>query len=197
MAVKNHFKFFVLVATLFSCKKTPDVPVTILKPKVGTAWTYQLDTYGAGGTTFTTSNVTYRATSEKTLGGEAWLDITDSTSTTIYLLKQKSGGLYNYANSAANLLCKEPAVLNDTYVGFFNGATENFTVKEVKTTIGSGGNPFPDFVTNKYEGLQAGLLKDNVWFNEDAWIVRRETYAVNMSGVNNIKYRWRLLKIAY
>jgi hypothetical protein len=194
-SIKYFFLLVLLTTTLFSCKKSPDVPVAVTKPRVGTAWTYQLDTYGAGGTTFTTQNIIYRATSEKSLGGETWLDVTDSTSTTIYLFSQKTGGLYHYANSTSNLLCKEPATVNDTYSGFHNGATENFTVKEINSAI--GGNPFPDFVTNKYEGLQTGVLKDIIWFNLNAWIVRKETYAVNMSGINNIKYRWRLLKIVY
>jgi hypothetical protein len=185
--------FITFIAT--SCKKSPDIPAAVTKPKTGTAWTYQLDTYGAGGTSFTSSTVTLNAAGEQTQGGEVFLNITDSTNATVYLLKQKTGGLYNYANGAVNLLCKEPGVLNEVYNGYYNGAATSFTVKETGILI--GGSPFPDFTVNKYEATQAGILKDVIWFNTDAWIVRRETYAINMSGVNNIKYRWRLLKINY
>ena len=76
----------------FSCKKNADEPVAITQPRVGTAWTYQLDTYGAGGNTFTSNTITYKATNEQTLGGATWFNITDSTTATIYLLKQKTGG---------------------------------------------------------------------------------------------------------
>lgn len=192
---KKTLCLFLLAAVFASCKKSEDAPAAITKPRVGTLWTYQLDTYGAGATTFTSSTVTLKAAGEQTLGGEPFLNITDSTTATIYLLRQKTGGLYNYANSAVNLVCKEPAVLNETYNGYFNGAATSFTVKETATVI--GGLPFPDFTVNRYEGKQGALLKDVIWFNTDAWIVRRESYAVNMSGVNNLKYRWRLLKITY
>ena len=192
---KNILFLLLVSSVFFSCKKTAEVPLAITKPRIGTAWTYQLDTYGAGGTTFTSNTVTYKATNEQTLGGATWFNITDSTTATIYLLKQKTGGLFNYANNTANVLCKEPAGVNDTYSGFFNGAVTNFTVKEINSTI--GGSPFADYTVNKYEGVQAGVLKDIIWFNADAWIVRRETYALNMSGVNNIKFRCRLLKFLY
>ena len=52
--------------------------------------------------------------------------------------------------------------MNDTYSGFFNGAVTNFTVKEINSTI--GGSPFADYTVNKYDGVQAGVLKDIVWF---------------------------------
>jgi hypothetical protein len=193
---------FVMTAIIFSCNKGgSDGPVAVTSPRVGTTWTYQLDTYGAGGTSYTSNTLVYKVSNEQSLGGETWLNITDSTSTTVYLLRQKTGGLYNYANSTANLLCKDPATVNDTYSGFFSGAAESFTVKEVGTTIGGGisvlGTVFPDFTVNRYEGTQAGILKDIIWNNSNAWIVRKETYAVNLSGINNIKYRWRLLKVVY
>ncbi len=188
--------------TIIACKKnSTDNPAAITKPRVGTAWTYQLDTYGAGGTSFSSNTVVYKVSGEQSYGGQTWLNITDSTTATIYLLNQNTGGVFNYANSTANLLCKDPATVNDTYSGYFSGAAENFIVKEVGITIGGGisvlGTTFPDFVVNRYEGSQAGVLKDIIWYNSDAWIVRKETYAVNLSGVNNIKYRWRLLKVVY
>jgi hypothetical protein len=187
---------------IISCKKSGgDTPVAVTKPRVGTAWTYQLDTYGAGGTTFTSNTLVYKVSGEQSFGGQTWLNITDSTSTTIFLFNQKTGGVYNYANSAANLLFKDPATANETYNGFFSGAAESFSVKEVGITIGGGisvlGTTFPDYLVNRYEGTQGALLKDNIWYNSDAWIVRRDNYAVNMSGVNNIKFRWRLMKVVY
>jgi len=193
---RNIIALFFLSALVISCKKSTDTtPVAITKPRVGTAWTYQLDTYGAGATTFTSSNVVLKVSNEQTIGADTWLNVTDSTGATIYLFKQKIDGLYHYANSTANLLCKDPTAVGEIYTAFHNGASTTFTVKETNITI--GGSPFPDFVVNHYEGLQAGLLKDMIWYNTDAWIVRKETYAVNMSGANNIKYRWRLLKVVY
>lgn len=200
--IKQLLVLFVLVNMVASCQKsTTDTPAEVKKPKVGTAWTYQLDNYGAGGTSFTSNTVVYKVSNEQTFGGETWLNVTDSTGATIYLFKQKATGLYNYANTAANLFCKDPATVNEAYNGFLNGAAESYTVKEIGITIGGGisvlGTAFPDFVCNRYEGVQAGLLKDNIWYNSDAWIIRKETYAVNMSGANNIRYRWRLIKMVF
>jgi len=191
----NIIALFFLSTLLISCKKSTDTPAAVTKPRVGTTWTYQLDTYGAGGTTFISSNVVLKVSNEQIIGSDTWLNVTDSTGATIYLFKQKTDGLYHYASGAANLLCKDPAAVGEIYTAFHNGANTTFTVKETNITI--GGSPFPDFVVNRYEGLQAGLLKDMIWYNKDAWIVRKETYEKNMSGVNNIKYRWRLLKISY
>ncbi len=194
--MKLNVAFFILfVMTMLSCKKTPDTVAPVTKPRVGTTWTYQLDTYGSGATNFISSNVVLKVSGEQTVGGDTWLNVTDSSNTTLYLFKQKADGLYHYANNTSNLLCKDPAGIGEVYSSFHNGASTNFTVKEKGITI--GGSPFPDFLVNRYEGLQNTILKDMIWYNTDAWIVRKETYAINMSGVNNIKFRWRLLKVVY
>ncbi len=109
------------------------------------------------------------------LGGEKWLKIVDvETDTTVYFLNTKTDGLYQYTNNAAYLLCKYPATVNDTYASFNGGSAENFTVRGVNDTISTGLGNIP---SNKYEGVKAaGYIIDILWYNKNAWIVRKYQY---------------------
>jgi hypothetical protein len=171
------------------------------KPKVGTVWTYRYYIYnspGAGGGIHSIDTLTLKAKSEDVLGGEKWLNIVDvATDTTIFLLNEKVGGLYQYTNNQSYLLCKNPAVVNDTYNTFNNGSTEDFTVKLVKDTLSTG---IGDIPANYYEGVKLTYLVDQVWYNEYAWIVKKQYY-VSKPGIGTwIYYRYSTLfldKIVY
>ena len=146
-----------------------------MKPRVGTRWTYTYYSYYPWGGLIKSYTVGHKAMSEETLGGEKWLNIVDtSTMATVYYLNEKTGGLYQYFNSASNLLCKSPATVNETYTSF--GGTEVFKVKGVNDTIPTG---LGDIPANYYEGANTGgVVIDNIWYNEYAWIVRRYFYVV-------------------
>lgn len=144
------------------------------KPKVGTTWTYRYYVYHQDGSLYTTAVVTHRAKTEVNLGGEAWLEIVDvAADTTVYFLNEKSGGLYQYSNNSANLFCKFPAVVNDTYNTFNEGSAETFTVKAANDTLPTG---IGDIPANYYEGVKGTQLIDLIWYNEHAWIVRKTQY---------------------
>ena len=93
--------------------------------------------------------------------------------TTVYLLREKSDGLYQYANNDANLFCKNPASLNETYTSYNRDSMEVFQVLgagiDLPTNIG-------DIKVNFYEGRRSGNLIDEIWFNANAWIVRHQFY---------------------
>ncbi|GAB2841546.1 hypothetical protein [Ferruginibacter profundus] len=171
------------------------------KPKVGTVWTYHYYTYntpGAGGGIKTSIILTLKAKSEDVLGGEKWLNIVDvATDTTVFLLNEKPGGLYQYTNNKSYLLCKDPAAVNDTYNTFNNGSAEDFTVKLVKDTLPTG---IGDIPVNYYEGVKLTYLVDQVWYNEYAWIVRKQ-YFISKPGIGTwVYYRFSTLfldKIEY
>jgi hypothetical protein len=172
------------------------------KPKLGTVWTYRYYIYntpGAGGGIHSTGTLTLKAKSEDVLGGEKWLNIVDiATDTTVFLLNEKSGGgLYQYTNNKSYLLCKDPAAVNDTYNTFNNGSLEDFTVKLVKDTLPTG---IGDIPANYYEGVKLTYLVDQIWYNEYAWIVRKQYY-VSKPGIGSwIYYRYSTLfldKIEY
>ena len=102
-----------------SCKDDPPPSPPAQKPKVGTTWTYVYYTYYSTGGLATSGVITHKATSQVTLGGESWLMVKDVTAdTVVYYLQEKTGGLYQYTNNSSNLLCKNPAVLNETYTSF-------------------------------------------------------------------------------
>jgi len=153
------------------------------KPKVGTVWTYRYYTYYGftGGGLATSAVLKLRAKSLDVSGGEQWLNIVDTdTDTTVFFLNEKTGGLYDYTNSSSYLFCKYPAVVNDTYNSYLSGKTETVVVKNItdSTTIGISGNPVSIPVIY-YEGSSGGNIYDKFWYNEYAWIVKRETYKVN------------------
>lgn len=195
-------KGVIILTALFvfnSCKKGTDATdgtTTNQKPKVGTIWTYRYYTYNspaAGGGIHTTEVLNYKAKSEVVLGGEKWLNIVNTaTDTTVFILNEKTGGLYQYANNSSNLFCKNPAVLNESYNSFNDGSTETFTVKGVKDTLltGIGGIP-----SNYYEGVKSSKLIDMLWYNEYAWIVQRHffLYTTNPPMPFNYYYRYSSL----
>ncbi|HQW92697.1 MAG: hypothetical protein IPH68_02645 [Chitinophagaceae bacterium] len=175
--------FFMILTGFFltSCQKELDglinggviTPVN-QKPRVGTTWYYRYYVYFPNGNVYTTGTVTHKAKSEETINGEKWLRIVDvATDTLAYLLNEKTGGLYQYTNSDSYLLCKYPAVLNDTYSTFNEGSTENFIVKGVNDTLPTG---IGDVPVNYYEGFKGPQIIDLIWYNEYAWIVRKSQY---------------------
>ncbi len=197
----NQILIIIIVFSIlsFSCSKSSDNPVNSItqSPKVGTSWTYQQDKFKADGIQYVTSNVVYRAVSEEVHGGETWLRVVDDSSYLVYLLKVKSGGLYQFANNASYLLCKSPAAVNDVYTTYNRGSTETFTVKEVNISIGSAnGSSYHN--VNKYEGYQGTELFDLIWYNSETWFPRRETYIHDpFTGIYRRDKRLILFSISY
>jgi len=199
---KNICRYVLLLlitpCLFMSCQKELDyltnsniVPV-VLKPKVGTTWTYYYYTFYSYGGVATVGVIVHKAKSEETLGGEQWLRIVDvAADTTVYLLREKPGGLYQYANNSANLFCKNPAVVNDVYTSFNDGSSEVFTVKNVKDTLSTG---IGDIPVNYYQGVKGTRIVDETWYNEKAWIVRRATY--RQAGIIlPVYYRYSIMYI--
>ncbi|MEP7237936.1 MAG: hypothetical protein ABI685_08730 [Ferruginibacter sp.] len=183
--MKTRFYYFIIftfaACAIISCQKEINglsnggiiVPAN-QKPKVGTTWTYRHYTYYSYGSLATIKMVTHKAKSEEMLGGEKWLKIVDvETDTTVYFLNEKTAGLYQYANNSSNLLCKDPAAVNDSYTTFNEGAAEMFTVKGVNDTLATGVGDIP---LNYYEGVKTALLIDLIWYNKYAWIVWKFQY---------------------
>lgn len=174
--------FIAAIALFTSCQKdvagagngVPIVPASQV-PKTGTVWTYRYYTYYPFGGLLASKIVTHRAQNEENFGGETWLNIINVDSNkTVYYLKTKPGGLYQYANNSANLFCKFPAAVNDTYSSFNDGSTEDFTVRGVNDTLPTGIGNVP---VNYYEGVKAGDIVDYIWYNQNAWIVQRIVWA--------------------
>lgn len=180
--------FFVLLisaSALISCQKEVDgtidggtgpvIPVD-QKPKVGTLWTYRLEWWNTPGGTTNVKNIYHKAVSEETLGGEKWLKIVDvEPDTVVYYLNTKTDGLYQYTNSNSYLLCKYPAITNDTYTTFNTGTVEDFTVRTVDVTTPTGVGDIP---LTKYEGVKPGdpRIITVLWYNKNAWITWRYMY---------------------
>jgi len=184
---------------LISCSKDSDpIPAPVVKkPKLGTTWTYQYYTfysYGGGGIA-TSEILNYKAKTEEIIGGEKWLKIVNvKTDTTVYLLQEKVDGLYQNINNTSYLLCKYPASLNESYNTFNAGASEAFVVKGVQDSLETGVGKVP---VNFYEGTKSGYIIDEIWYNENAWIVKHQVYRVLM-GPNYYKYsRLSIESIAY
>ena len=180
---------FILVLALFfiSCQKeitvadsgggtTPTTPIS-QKPKIGTTWQYRYYTfYSYDGSLATSAVLTLTAKSEDVYGGDTYLNIVDkATNMTVFLLKEKADGLYHVDNGAASgtLLCKAPAIVNETYNSQILGSTENFVVKAVKDSFPTG---LGTVAVNYYQGSKNGLLFDQIWYNENAWIVQYIVY---------------------
>lgn len=162
------------------------------KPKVGTIWTYRYYVYNspaAGGGIHTTEVVNYKAKNEVVLSGEKWLNIVNmATDTTIFILNEKTGGLYQYANGSSNLFCKNPAVLNESYNSFNDGSMETFTVLGVNDTLAFGIGNIP---ANYYEGVKVSKLIDQLWYNEYDWIVQRHFYLYTTNPPMPFNYYYR------
>ena len=168
---------------IISCKKDPGGGGTTVKqPTVGTTWTYYYYTYYTNGGVATSGTLTFKAVSEESFGGETWLRIKNTaTDTTVYLLKEKTDGLYQYANNSSNLFCKYPGQMNDTYSSFNADTVENFTIKGVNQSLPTN---IGDVTVNFIEGYRNVNLKDEIWYNPDAWIVRHQIYRKLPLGVN-------------
>ncbi|HUR66624.1 MAG TPA: hypothetical protein VMZ03_09750 [Chitinophagaceae bacterium] len=160
-------------------------PPAIEKPKPGTAWTYSYYTFNSDGSLHTTETVVYKAKTQETIGGETWLKVVNNANDTlVYYLKQKADGLYQYANNASNLFCKYPAALNEAYTSYNAKGVEDFVVKGVNDILPTN---IGDIKVNYYEGTKVigvPAIIDNIWFNDNAWIVRHIVYRKNLlSGV--------------
>ena len=192
MRIRSVFMGGLVITALFivlaSCQKENDgggTPVS-QKPRVGTTWMFSYYTYYTNGGVATFKIVTWKAVSEETLAGEKWLKINElGVDTTVYLLREKNDGLYQYANSAANLFCKNPASVNETYTSFNHGSAEDFTV------LGAGINlatNIGDIKVNFYEGRKSGELIDEIWYNANAWIVWHQVHRKFPLGTAYYKY---------
>lgn len=194
MKIYRSIKFglpLFLAITLLSCQKESDNNGngnnTNQKPKVGTTWTYRYYTYYQNGGLATSATIRYKAISEETLGGESWLKIIEmGPDTTVYYLKEKTGGLHQYANNTSNLFCKNPASLNETYTTFNAGSAEDFTVQGVNQVLPTD---IGDVPSNYYEGRKSGDLIDQVWFNANAWILRHHVFKKLPMGTDFFRFK--------
>ena len=184
-----------------SCQKEVAAPgsgaggggTTNQKPKVGTIWTYRYYTYYStpGGGIATSTVLTLKAKSLDVLGGEQWLNIVDMVpDTTYFLLNEKPGGLYDYTNNSSYLFCKSPAAVNDTYNSYLSGMTETVVVKTTTDSLATGIGNIPVIY---YEGSSGAYIYDKIWYNEYAWVVKRETYRRN--PIAGIYYRYSTLAL--
>lgn len=183
MKTRGYYLIILIIAafTIMSCQKELNgrsnggvIVSANQKPKVGTIWTYRYYTFSSYGSLDITKIVYHKAKSEETIGGEKWLKIVDvETDTTVYLLNEKTAGLYQYANSTSNLLCKDPAIVNDSYNTFNGGSAELFTVRGVNDTLATG---IGDIPLHYYEGVKIAFLIDLIWYNKYAWIVWKFQY---------------------
>jgi len=202
--------FFILIigaSSIISCQKEIDGlidgtnPVVITpnqKPKVGTTWTYRYEWFNSPGGLPNTKTVYHKAKSEETLGGEKWLKIVDvETDTVVYYLNTKTDGLYQYTNNNPYIVCKYPAAVNDTYTTFFDGGTEDFTVRGVDDTLATGVGDIP---LTKCEGVKNGFIIDVLWYNKNVWVAWKYQYkriAFFPPGIYYIYTRMYIDKIVY
>lgn len=170
-----------IVILLASCQKENDNTQPVAqKPKVGTTWIYSYYIYNPQGGVISSKFLTWKAVAQETIAGESWLRINELVvDTTVYLLREKTGGLYQYDNSSAQLFCKNPANTGDTYSSFYRDTTLAFTVSMAAFTYGSN---VGDVKTNFYEARRNGNLTDEFWFNENAWILRQQSYRKPLFG---------------
>ncbi len=176
-----------------SCHKTTTLEPLI--PKVGTKWVYRLKKFNAAGILQTTTNLTYTISAEQTMGPDKWFVITDSTGATVFVLNQKPDGLYQFQNSGAHLLCKDPALANDSYDTQNDGSDETFLVRAKDSTVTL---PYGDLVIQSYEGQQGGVLKDIIWYNSTVWFAKKEVYVLNtFTGLNHVDTRLELVDLTY
>lgn len=187
----TSFAAMIVMLFLASCQKEAgggNNNTNNQKPKVGTTWIYRYYTYYVNGGLATSGTMTHKAKNVETIGGETWLNVVDiATDTTVYKLREKSDGLHQYTNSNSYLFCKNPATLNETYSTYNKGVPEDFTVKKVRDSLDTD---IGKVLTNYYEGFVGGEIKDEIWFNANAWIVRHQTYRKPPLGTN---YRYTAL----
>ena len=192
---KNLFWGAILVAGLMlSCQKEISL-VPDPTPKVGTQWIYSYTTYDFLGGIYQQSEVTYTAVKDTLLGGELWLKIVDSSNVIVSLFRKKTDGLYQYANNASNLLCKDTGlVVGENYSTYNNGAPEVFTVAVVGTTLSTGAGKL---TVNYYEGVKNGRVMDKIWYNYKVWIAQHILYKINPFGFYYKVYSINLKEIIY
>jgi len=168
-------------------------PLEGKKPRLGTIWTFDYNVYQQDGSLLYSKVLMYKAKTAEVLGGETWLHVVDlDTDTTVFYLNEKTGGLFQYTNNASNLFCKAPAAVYDTYTSFNEGSSEDFTVKAVGDTISTGVGDIP---ANYYEGKKSGQLIDQLWYNENAWIVWKVQYKSRSVLPPPVYYRYSSLYI--
>jgi hypothetical protein len=170
------FLLLIPVFTLISCEKEPDNNNTAnQKPRVGSKWIYRYSTYYNNGGLITSNNVTLRAASMETLGGEQWLKIVDTaTGNAVFYLKEKSDGLYQYINNNSYMMCKYPAAINDTYPGYAIAEAADYFVRNVGQSMAFG--VLGDLTLNHYEGIAGGVTVDQLWYNTRVWLAQRYIY---------------------
>ncbi len=197
MKVSRLFFFFFIIATPFligSCKKN-NKDVVRDSVRLGTVWTYQYKTFTASGTLSTTSTLRWRAQAEETLGADKYLKVVDSVGNPVFYLHVKTDGLYQYANNAAQLLCKDPAAVNDAYTSYNGTANEDFLVTHTNFLLGL---PYFNATVNRYTGSRSGNVNDILWYNKDLWLAKLEKHVLNsFTGVWHIDKRWELTEIQY
>ena len=175
--------FIIYLFLLISCQQGSDGGTTQdQKPKLGTRWVFRYSTFNPQGGFDTSYNVVYKAISEDMLGGESWLKIIDSAAnTTIFYLKEKTGGLFQYIGNGSNLMCKYPAAVNDTYRSLFNTTdSADYFVRSLNDTLQLG--VIADVVVNYYEGINSGQTVDKLWYNSKMWVVQRYLYKKPLLG---------------
>lgn len=202
MFVRSVIAALVLICVAVSCKKSSSsTPAAPDKPRVGTVWTYRYKTFDGAGVVSSTNNISIKATAEQTLGGESWISLDSAGTTNWYKLSLKSDGLYQYANGASYLLCKDPATLNQTYTGYNNAYTN--PGKDTLTVLGSGISldaPINTVTVNYYEGNKMGNVVEKIWYNSKYWIVKKETYILNSISPTpfwHIDKRWELTAVTF
>ncbi|HEX2684102.1 MAG TPA: hypothetical protein VHL77_09230 [Ferruginibacter sp.] len=197
---------FITAFTLISCQKEVDgtivdgggvVPANQF-PKVGTIWTYRYEWYNVPGGATNNKVIHHKATKDTTLGGETYLKIIDvEADTTVYYLRTKTDGLYQYTNNNAYLLCKYPASVGDSYSSFNGGSAESFAVLGMDETTPTG---IGDIKLSKYEGVKSAYVIDIFWYNKNAWITWKFQYNllyVSPSYVYFLKSRLYIDNIVY
>jgi hypothetical protein len=190
---------FMMAVLLISCSKssTPDPVPAATQPRVGTKFTYRYKTFTPGGVVLTSQDQVYTVTEERTIGADKWLVIADPTNAPWLLLNVKTGGLYQYANTASQLLCKFPAALNETYAAYNNGATETFTVKAVDSLLAA---PIADVKVTMYESTAGGYVTGYNFYNAGYWLVKREIWQLNpilMPPASTRRFRWELVNVVF
>jgi hypothetical protein len=182
-----------------SCEKnttTAEGPVT--KPRVGSKFTYRYKTFYPSGLILSSQDVVYTITEEVVLGGEKWFRFSDPSGAQWLLLNVKTGGLYQYANNASNLLCKYPAIRNETYSAFNNEAVETFTAKAIDSLLAA---PIADVKVNMFESTTGSFVTGYNFYNPEYWLVKREVWKIYplLGGgfVSNRQYRWELTNVVY
>jgi hypothetical protein len=143
-------------------------------PRLGTTWTYRYEWYNTPGGPTNTKVINHKAKTEETLGGETWLKIVDvETDTTVYYLKIRNDGLYQYTNNASYLFFKYPATVGDFYSTYNGGGPEDFTVRSMNDSVSTGIGRIP---LSNYEGVKGGYIIDVYQYNKNAWIVWQFRY---------------------